>query len=354
MRSSDQLSVVSDDPDCKEAPLTALDTWITPTDRFYVRSHFSELPRGEASTWRLSVDGEVERPLDLGLDELRSLGTSVGAVTLECAGNSRSLMSPPAEGLRFQHGAVGNAEWRGVHLRDILSRAGLRDSVTEVLFLGAESGEEEEEGKTLELGYGRSLPLEKALDPGTVVAYEMNGEPLEPNHGFPLRLIVPGWYAMASVKWLKGIQALAEPFQGFFQKRRYVYIGEGETGQALEPVSAIRVKSIVTSPRHGEVIPAGTCTVRGFAWSGQGEIAGVEVSTSGGRSWERAELEGASTPGAWRRWSFQWRASRPGHFILMPRAADSAGNTQPTNVPWNFRGYANHSIHTIAVEVPAA
>ena len=202
--------------------------------------------------------------------------------------------------------------------------------------------------------YARSLPLEKALDPGTVVAYEMNGEPLEPRHGYPLRLIVPGWYAMASVKWLKGIQAVAEPFEGFFQKRRYVYIGEGETGQgSLEPVSTLRVKSIVTRPRHGEVVQAGTYTVRGFAWSGEGEIAGVEVSTSGGRNWERAELEGASTPGAWRQWSFQWRVSRPGHFILMPRATDSAGNTQPDRIPWNFRGYANNSIHTLAVEVPA-
>ena len=273
--------------------------------------------------------------------------------TLECAGNSRSYVTPPAEGVRFRHGAVGNARWKGVRLSDVLSRDKVRETAKEILFEGVDVGEEEEEGETIQLGYARSLPVEVALDADTILAYEMNGEPLQPAHGYPVRLIFPGWYAMASVKWLTRIEVLEEPYQGFFQKRRYVFINEGETERhSWQPVTALRVKSLISRPRHGEVVQPGLYTVRGTAWSGEGEIARIEASTSGGRDWQEVSLVGPSIHTAWRQWELAWNVSRPGHYILMVRATDSAGNTQPANIRWNFRGYANNRIHTIAVEVP--
>jgi len=347
------LSVVSEDPACSETALPALDSWITPTERFYIRSHFSEVPNVDVSSWSLKVDGEVERSLDLSFEDLKSLPARSAVVTLECAGNSRSYVTPPAEGLRFGHGAVGNAEWTGVPLHELLSRAGPKKGAVEALFEGTDAGEEEEEGLTLEIEYARSLPMAKAMSDDTLVAYLMNGEPLEPAHGYPVRLIVPGWYGMASVKWLRRVSLLPRPYQGFFQGRRYVNITDGESRSSWEPVKSVGVKSLITRPRHGEVVRQGEFTVHGVAWSGDGAIEGLELSTDGGRSWREAELFGPESAGAWRRWKFPWTPSTPGHFILMSRAVDSAGNTQPASIPWNFRGYANNSIHTIAVEVPA-
>ena len=347
-----ELSTLSEDPECRETALPALDSWITPTERFYVRNHFSKIPDADASTWRLRVEGEVEMPFDLGYEELSSLPATTVVATLECAGNSRSYLTPPAEGISFRHGAVGNAEWTGVPLRELLSRGGPKQGAVEVLFEGADSGEVEEGGVKLKIDYARSLPLEKALDHDTLVAYQMNGETLQPVHGYPLRLIVPGWYGMASVKWLRRVTVLATPYEGFFQSRRYVYIPNGEAQPNWQPVTSLQVKSLITQPRHGEVMRPGEFTVQGVAWSEGGEITRIELSADGGRSWQEADLFGPKAAGAWRRWKAEWHATTPGHFILMCRAVDSRGNTQPASMPWNFRGYANNSIHSIAVEVP--
>lgn len=349
---TDDLNVVSWDPPCSETVLSGLDSWITPIERFYVRSHFSAIPDIDVSSWRLKVEGEVDTSMELSYEDLRSLPTRSLIVTLECAGNSRSYLTPPAEGLRFGHGAVGNAEWTGVPLSELLLRAGPKKEVTEVLFEGADLGEEEEEGLTLQLGYARSLPIEQAMSEDTLVAYLMNGEPLEPSHGCPARLVVPGWYGMASVKWLHRVSLLSRPYQGFFQSRRYVNITDGESLPQWEPVTSVQVKSLITRPRHGEVVSQDQYTVHGVAWSGVGTIKRQELSTDGGRSWQEAELLEPESAYAWRRWKFQWTSLTPGHFILMARATDSTGNTQLATVPWNFRGYANNSIHTIAVEVP--
>ena len=345
--------MVSEDPSCTETSLSSLNTWITPGDLFYTRSHFSKLPDLDASSYRLEVKGAVHSPSTIGYEELLAMPSKEVVATLECAGNSRSYVTPPAEGVRFRHGAIGNARWKGVAVSELLSREILQGTAKEVLFEGVDAGEEEEEGETIQLGYARSLPLEVALDSDTILAYEMNGEPLSPAHGYPVRLIVPGWYAMASVKWLTRIEVLEEPYQGFFQRRRYIFINEGETGRhSWQPVTALRVKSLISQPRHGEVVQPGLYTVRGTAWSGEGEIARIEASTSGGRDWQEASLVGPSVHTAWRQWELAWSVSEPGHYILMVRATDSAGNTQPANIRWNFRGYANNGIHTIAVEVP--
>ena len=346
--------VTSGNPLCFESALPILSQWITPVQTFYTRNHFSETPDLSPHSYRLSVEGAVEKPFSLSLQDLLARPVKEVVATLECAGNSRSYVTPPAEGIRFSHGAVGNARWSGLSLRDILTPDAIAPEAIEVLFEGADVGEEEEEGETLEVRFGRSLPLETALHPDTILAYEMNGAALTPDHGYPVRLIVPGWYAMASVKWLNRITVLDEPFEGFFQKRRYVFIKEGETDrQSLQPVTRLRVKSIINRPRHGEVVHPGVYTILGKAWSGEGEIAVVEVSTNGGRDWLSAELVGPSARGAWRQWEFPWEVSGAGHHILMARAIDSAGNMQPVGIEWNFRGYANNGIHTIAVEVPA-
>ena len=353
---SPSLTTISDDPLVRESIVTSLDAPITPTERFYVRNHFTDVPRIDAKTWRLTIDGLVRQPLELTLDELLTMPARESVVTLECAGNSRSYLTPPAEGIAFAHGAVSTARWKGVSLAQVLEKAGVSDNAVEVVFHGADTGEEEEDGVvySTELPYSRSLPVATAMKPELLLAYEMNGEPLTPDHGFPLRLLVPRWYGMASVKWLARIELVDTPFQGFFQKRRYVFIDEGvEDAPARKPVTTLKVKSVITSPRHGEVIQPGDFVIRGFAWSGEGEVTAVEVTTDGGRTWAEATLLGDSNPNAWRAWEFPWTATDPGHFIFMARATDSTGSRQPKRVPWNFRGYANNAIHTLAVEVPS-
>ena len=347
------LVPVSEDPLCRESSITSLDTSITPTERFYVRNHFSNIPDLNTSTWRLVVDGQVNHSLNLSFADILSLPSKEMVMTMECAGNSRSYLTPPAEGLAFGHGAVSTARWKGVPLATFLDKAGLKGTAREIVFEGADYGREEEDGVAFDLKYRRSLPLDNALHADTLLAYEMNGEALTPAHGYPLRLVIPGWYGMASVKWLVHINVWDQPFDGFFQKRRYVLIDEGvETSLDREPVTTLKVKSLITSPRHGEVIQQGPFTIRGLAWSGEGEVEKVEVSTEGGDNWQEASLLGKPDSNSWRQWELIWHASRPGHFIFMARATDSAGNTQPKTIPWNFRGYANNSIHTIAVEVP--
>ncbi|MBM3941699.1 MAG: sulfite oxidase [SAR202 cluster bacterium] len=347
------LRPVSADPQCEEAILTSLDSLITPAERFYIRSHFSQVPRLDGRTWKLTVGGEVRRPLTLSLADLKTMPAVEQAATLECAGNSRSYVKPPVEGLAFLHGAVSTGWWKGVPLAQVLAQAGLKDTAKEVVFQGADHGREEEHGEAVELSYERSLPVGKAMQPDTLLAYQMNGEDLTPEHGYPVRLVTPGWYAMASVKWLTSIRVDSQPFDGFFQGRRYVMINEGpEHRIQREPVTLLRVKSLFTSPRHGEVVQLGRFNLHGVAWSGAGPVVKVEVSFNGGRHWRQARLVGEDHPNAWRRWELDWRVAEPGHFILMVRATDAAGNTQPKNIPWNFRGYANNAIHAIAVEVP--
>ena len=351
---SSTLVTRQEDPLVKEATLPSLDSWITPTPRFYVRNHFSESPTLAISSWRLEVDGQVRQPLTLTFDDILGFPNKEIVVTMECAGNSRSEITPPAEGLPFGNGAVSTARFRGVPLNALLERAGIGESAVAVVFEGADRGEEEEDGVAFELAYRRSLPLATARGEDILLAYEMNGEPLAKDHGFPLRLVVPSWYGMASVKWLTRINLTAEEFDGFFQQRRYVMINEGrENTLDREPVTRFKVKSVIASPRHGEVIQGPLFNIRGFAWTGDGEVTKVEISTDGGRSWQVAGLLGDPVPNAWREWEFPWPRTHPGHYILKARATDSAGRAQPESTTWNFRGYANNSIQTIAVEVPS-
>lgn len=343
---SPDLVTVKAQPFNAEAPQASLAEAITPTACFYVRSNFAA-PQIDARTHRIVVGGAVERPFDLGLDELRALGTRTVATTMECAGNNRVALLPLPTGEPWLGGAVSTASWTGTPLRALLERAGLQPDVREILATGADRGTPKDHPS--EISFARALPLEKALDPDTLLAFEMNGKPLPPDHGAPLRLVVPAWYGMAGVKWVARIDALTQPFAGYYQRSRYIF--DYDDGDEPAPVTTMRVKAIVVSPMPGEVVQAGPVTVRGRAWSGDGEIVKVEVALDGGDTWKEATLLDAVSPYAWRAWECSWQAADPGRHVLRVRATDSHGNTQPDVAPWNRHGYGSNAVQATVVYV---
>jgi DMSO/TMAO reductase YedYZ molybdopterin-dependent catalytic subunit len=340
--------VVTLEPYNAEAPLTALGVFHTPTEHFYARNHFP-LPDVAPRDWWLAIDGAVTRSLELSLDELRVLPARTVTTTMECAGNDRSGLAPLPKGEPWASGAVSTVEWRGVALREVLARAGLHPDATELLFVGADRGSLP--GSDEEQPFARSLPRDTALAEGTLLAYEMGGEPLPHAHGGPVRLLVPDWYGMASVKWLVRLTALTAPFTGHFQRETYVFKRPGHP--ADEPLRAMRVKSRITSPAAGAVVMPGTHVVTGVAWSGYGPITQVEVSTEAEGAWQPVRLVGEPVPHAWRQWEFAWDARRPGRHALRARATDVAGHVQPDVPEWNQLGYANNAIQLVLVEVRA-
>ncbi len=340
------LIVVREEPFNAEAPIDALRANPTPTPNFYVRSNFA-IPTLAAERWRLRVEGAVERPFDLSLDDLLALPARELVVTLECAGNSRLGLAPLPQGEPWGSGAVSTGRWRGAALRDVLGRAGLHGDVIEILFEGADRGEREDADGPL--AFARSLPLDKALDPDTLLAYELNGEPLPREHGGPARLIVPGWYGMASVKWPLRMVALEQPFKGYFQAKRYVLDRPGNPEH--EPLRAMRVKSTITCPAAGAVLAPGRHLVSGVAWSGAGAITRVEISTEGAGVWRPARLLGEPTCYGWRQWEFEWEVACRGRHALRARATDERGNIQPDAAEWNRLGYANNAVQVVVVEV---
>jgi sulfite oxidase len=330
-----------------ETPLPGLTSALTPSRSFYVRSHF-DIPRIGGEDWTLALEGAVERPTQLGLRDLLALPSRDVWMTLECAGNGRRAMDPVPPGLAWGFGAVGTARFTGVPLALLLDRARVRSDAEEVLFVGADRGAVES-GRVVP--FARSLPLDVARHPDTLLALAMNGLPLRPEHGYPARLIVPGWYAMASVKWLARIEVLTGRFDGFFQKDDYVYAGE-EGSSRSTPVSLMRVRSVIGTPAEGAELPPGSVEIAGTAWSGQPPVVRVEVSVDGGTSWQDAELGSAPSPNAARPWWHRVRLDVGSHSILA-RATDSAGNVQPTEPIWNARGYGNNVTHRIEVNVTA-
>ena len=351
---SSSLLVVREDPFNAETRLTEHGEIVTPTAAFYVRNHFS-VPRIDVSQWRLRLDGEVEAAQMWRYEELVALPSRTLLVTMECAGNGRSGMVPRPQGEPWQYGAVSTAEWTGVSLAYLLRRAGLSGSAIEVVAKGADSGFVAEAHGSV--SFSRSLPLVQALHPDTLLAYAMNGEPLTPEHGFPLRLIVPGWYGVASVKWLVGLTASADPFRGFYQAERYIMVREQAPGateadaRVGEPLTTMAIRSLLVSLASGTILPCGEHRLQGLAWSGAAPVTRVEVSTNGGMSWEEAKLVSEPAPYAWRHWEYRWVASRPVLAHLCSRAFDAAGNSQPLEAPWNTLGYANNAIQRVEIEV---
>jgi DMSO/TMAO reductase YedYZ molybdopterin-dependent catalytic subunit len=331
-------------------PLEALRYPITPAGLHYLLVHY-DIPAVDAVEHRLEVGGLVRTPLSLSLDDLRARPAVEVAATLECAGNGRALLEPHVPSQPWLLEAVGTARWRGTPLRGLLAEAEVLEEAVDVVFTGLDHGLEGD----VEQSYERSLSLMDAYRPEVLLVYEMNGAPLLPQHGFPLRLLVPGWYGMTSVKWLARIMVIDRPFDGYQQSRSYrLRQAEEEPG---EPLTRMLPRALMLPPGFPEfltrqrIIERGECLIEGRAWSGHGEIASVEVSTDGGTSWGAAEIErDVDSPWAWRRWSFIWDAS-PGEHELCCRARDAAGNEQPLEPVWNVGGYANNAVQRVPVTV---
>jgi len=332
---SDDLVYLGREPLNAEVRTERIAGTITPVGTHYVRDHF---PIPEVPS-HLEVGGLVERPLRLTLAELRALPSRTLTVTLECAGNGRAYIDPPAPGEQWHLGAVGTAEWTGVPLRTLLDRARPRREAVELLFVGADHGMQKDVGR--DIAFERSLPMADALAEGPLLAYAMNGEPLPREHGAPLRLVVPRWYGVASVKWLARITAIAERFAGFYQKDRYV-IGDA-------PLREIAPRAIITSPADGARLLKGPFTVRGMAWSGRSPIESVQVSSDGGYGWHPAALEPAVSPYAWRGWSITIDPGDRTELSIEAFATTADGEQQPLKQNWNRLGYGNNAARPVRV-----
>jgi len=320
---------------------------VMPNARFYVRNHF-ETPSLDPLSWLLEVTGLVDRPLRLSLRDLRNMPSQALVATLECAGNGRSAFDPPVDGERWHLGAVSTAEWTGVPLTEILERAGIAPEAVEIVFRGADQGTAGDSPDPVR--FERSLPVADATNPEPLLAYAMNGEPLPLEHGYPLRLIVPGWYAVASVKWLIGIEVIGSPFQGFFQAQRYVYETERNGTIVREPVRLQQVRSIITQPSAGQDVTTGDLVIRGVAWSGAAPIGKVEISIGGG-PWQKARLIGQRCQHSWQWWELLTQINNPGETTLRARATDLAGRTQPDRPDWNRLGYGGNAMHSVPLLV---
>jgi DMSO/TMAO reductase YedYZ molybdopterin-dependent catalytic subunit len=345
------LRMINPAPFNAEAPPEALAGEITPTELHYVRSNFA-VPTHDGT---LEVGGAVENPTTVTLHDLRAMPAVERAVTLECAGNGRLEMRPLPTGEPWGDFAVSTARWRGALLHEVLERAQPKAEGVEVRFEGADHGAYHLQPALAEtnkddLAFVRSLHLALATDPAAeiLIAYEMNGEPLNSDHGAPFRLIVPHWYAVASVKWLKRIDVLTEPFAGEFQTGHYIYEWPD---RPHEPVTLMRVRARITDPAPGTTITAGRYTVRGKAWSGTGPVTQVDLSFTGDGDWHAATVEPPNGPYHWQDWSFDWEATDVGRHSLRARATDAAGNVQPDVPPWNRLGYGNNAIEVSYVAV---
>ena len=339
------------EPENLEFPFCTLDSFITPNERFYVRNHFP-VPQLDIETWRLKVEGAVDRQLVLSFDDLANMPSCTQVALLECAGNGRSFLTPKAKGVMWDLGAVGNAEWTGVPLAAVLNRAGVQTSAVEVVLEGADEGEITEEPKSPgKIRFARSLPLDKALQPEVLLAYKMNGNELSPSHGFPVRAVVPGWYGMASVKWLTRIVVIDEPFQGYFQTLEYSFFERRQDQPSLVPVTQMAVKAEISRPARHEIIPANsTYRIHGAAWTGETHVSKVQISTDNGESWADARLLGKAASGCWVLWAYDWQTpAQPGSLTIMARASDLQGNVQASKHDPDLRTYKIS--HTLPIEV---
>ena len=325
-----------------ETPRQALASWMTPTRLFYVRSHYDN-PDVDLATWRISIGGEVERAIDLGLEALHRLPKRTILCPLECTGNGRAYFDPKTRGNQWEVGAVGHAVWSGARLSDVLEGVGIRENGKFATFVGGEKLPMETVSRFI-----RSVPIDTSMK-DVLLAYEMNGEPLTPDHGYPVRAIVPGWYGASAVKWLKEIRITREPDSGRYMQRSYRIVLEGQKVEDSEYTDVMKVKSIIALPLPGR-LPAGSIAVQGAAWTGQGTIARVEFSSDEGTTWRDAELTGVDSSHSWQTWFYLWGA-RPGSHRIMSRATDSAGRTQPMRIAWNQKGYANNAALDHAIEL---
>jgi DMSO/TMAO reductase YedYZ molybdopterin-dependent catalytic subunit len=341
----------NDRPEDLETPLRYFDSYLTPVDAFFVRQHLPRPAAIDAAAYKLTVNGMTAKPLQLSLADLQKLPQHTLAATIECTGNGRGFYSPKVPGIQWGRGAIGNAEWSGPRLADILKLAGASTSAEFVETDGADTG------VAATPDFVRSLPMKKALDSSTLLALKMNGQPLPDIHGFPARLIVPGWDGTSSVKWVVRLSAAAEMNKGFFMNPGYRYPkyslppGSPPKPAELEVIEGMPVKSSIVAPEDQTKVRLGPIAIRGFAWAGEQAIERVEVSTDGGSQWHDAQLSSPKLPYAWRLWHLDWKPTDPGYYTILSRATDSAGRVQPIVAAWNPSGYLWNAIDRVGVTV---
>ena len=349
--SSVGLIIRQKEPNNLETPFDQVDSFLTPTELFYIRSHFPT-PKLELASYQLHVDGAVRNPFSLSYNELRDMPSETRVATLECAGNSRVFLIPQAEGAQWELGAVGNAEWTGVPLGALLERAGMEEDACEVVFEGADRGTPKETPiPPGPISYARSLPRDKAMQQEVLIAYQMNGRDLPRDHGYPVRAIVPGHYGMASVKWLTRIYAVREPFRGYWQTSDYGYWDYLDGKPVRGALAEMKLKSEIARPRVYETLASNQVyTVSGAAWAGETEVTEVAVSTDGGQTWAKAEFLDPAQRYAWRRWKFDWLTPKKlGQYTLLARAKGADGSVQPDNHDQNYGSYVIN--HPLPIEV---
>jgi len=343
------MIVRSSRPEDLEMQLSGFNQWITPIDQFFVRTHTYTPAPPNLGGWRLKLDGVVNQPLTLTMDDLKKMRRVELVAVVECAGNGRSFYHPRVAGTQWAFGSVGNGRWAGVRFRDVLEKAGLKDSAQQILFDGAD----------VPLGkmpdFQRTIPVKKALHPDTLLAYEMNGQALPIEHGFPLRVIVPGWASDSWVKWLEHIEVLDHEFEGFWMKTAYrhpthpVEPGAAVDPKEMVPVTDLNVKSVIATPAAGSIKP-GRTRISGTAWSNTSPVTRVDVSVDAGKTWKPAKLGKDKGQYAWRLWQLDWQPSI-GRHTLLARATNAAGQVQPLEQQWNPSGYLWNAVQRVDVEV---
>lgn len=331
-------------------PLEALRYDVTPVGLHYLLIHF-DIPFLDAADYALTIGGRVHKPMQLTLEEITTRPATTLAVTMECAGNGRARLSPRPMSQPWLCEAVGNAEWTGTPLAPVLEEAGLWSDAAGVVFTGADRGVQ----GGVDQWYERSLDLADATRPEVLLAYAINGRPLPPQHGYPLRLLVPGWYGMTSVKWLRAITVVDRPFEGYQQATAYHHRTSPDDPGV--PVTRMLPRALMVPPgvpdfmTRTRFIELSAQVVEGRAWSGRGPVTRVDVSTDGGATWKTATLDEPASPYSWRRWTFRWDANGPGEYELCARATDAAGNTQPLEQAWNAEGVENNAVQRVRVVV---
>jgi len=350
------MIVYSEEYITREMPVSFFDSWITPTEHFFVRNN-EHMPQIEPSEWKLSITGEVGRPMTLNMEELLKFELRSVTNALECAGNGRAFFQPRIGGVPWSRGGVGNAVFRGPSLRALLRLAEAKETARHVAFRGTAL-------QSSDPAFMRSIPLDKALDPDTIVATEMNGAPLTEEHGYPARALVPGWIGSASIKWLTEIRVLQKQLESYYMDSAYrlpAHSVEAAGTDASIPAEAQRgavitslpIKSIIAAPADGSTISSAAIPVRvfGAAWGGTTTVARVEVSTNDGKSWQSAALGSQQTRYAWRLWNFDWNPPTEGNYVILSRATDDRGRSQPLKTQWNPSGYLWNAVDRVRVTV---
>jgi sulfite oxidase len=346
----DKLIIRSTRPPDFETPVALLDSFITPNDVFYVRSHLP-IPQVDAASWSLKVGGEVNSPVALSLDEIKKLPATTITMTLECAGNGRGFFQPALAGIQWEKGAVGTARFTGVRLSEVLKKVGVKSTGLNVEMHAADRP----------LGtmpaFVRQVPMAKAMHPDTIIAWDMNGQPIPLPHGSPLRAIIPGWEGAYSVKWLNALNVLAKDSDSFWVATGYRYpnrrVAPGAAVDAKDmlPLTGLVVKSLITTPANGASFPTGKVAVGGFAWAGENDITKVDVSIDNGATWQPARLTGEQARFTWRRFEFEFNAEKAQSYLILSRATDNKGNMQPAVSQWNPSGYLWNQYDSVRVEV---